>query len=95
MRILVIEDDPEVASYLCKGLDESGHTVDQADDGKNGLVLATSEDYDAIIIDRMLPGIDGLTIVKSVRAADIKTFILIFALNSRLLGVPYCLLSHE
>jgi two-component system OmpR family response regulator len=79
MRILVIEDDPEVASYLCKGLNESGHTVDQADDGKNGLVLATSEDYDAMIIDRMLPGIDGLTIVKSVRAADIKTFILILS----------------
>jgi len=79
MRVLLIEDDPEVAAYIEKGLGESGHTVDPARDGKNGLVLATTEDYDAMIIDRMLPGIDGLTIVKSVRAADIHTPILILS----------------
>jgi len=79
MRILVIEDDQHVASYLDKGLSESGHSVDLARDGKNGLVLATGEDYDAMVIDRMLPGIDGLTIVKSVRAAGIKTAILILS----------------
>ena len=79
MRVLLIEDDPEVAAYIEKGLGESGHTVDQAQDGKNGLVLATTEDYDAMVIDRMLPGVDGLTIVKSVRAADIHTPILILS----------------
>lgn len=79
MHILVIEDDHDVASYLEKGLTESGHVVDLACDGKDGLVLASSENYDAIIIDRMLPGIDGLTIVKSVRATGIKTSILILS----------------
>jgi len=79
MRILLIEDDTEVAAYIAKGLSESGHTVDQAHDGKSGLVLATTEDYDVMIIDRMLPGMDGLTIVKSVRAADIHTPVLILS----------------
>ncbi|MBT8127542.1 MAG: response regulator transcription factor [Gammaproteobacteria bacterium] len=79
MRLLLIEDDLEVAAYLEKGLNESGHTVDAAHDGKNGLALATTEDYDAMIIDRMLPGIDGLKIVKSIRAAGIDTPILILS----------------
>ena len=79
MRILVIEDDAVVASYLEKGLGEAGYTVDLADDGKNGLVLASTEEYDAMIIDRMLPGVDGLTIVKSVRATENKTPILILS----------------
>ena len=79
MRVLLIEDDAEVAAYIAKGLSESGHKVDQAQDGKNGLGLATTEDYDVMIIDRMLPGIDGLTIVKSLRAAEIHTPILILS----------------
>jgi two-component system OmpR family response regulator len=79
MRILLIEDDTEVAAFIEKGLGELGHTVDKAADGKSGLVFATTEDYDIMIIDRMLPGVDGLTIVKSVRAADIHTPILILS----------------
>ena len=79
MRLLLIEDDPEVANYIHKGLSEAGHTVDAANDGKTGLLLATTEDYDVMIIDRMLPGLDGLTIVKSVRAANIPTPILILS----------------
>ena len=79
MRLLLIEDDPGVAAYIQKGLNESGHTVDPASDGKSGLALATSEDYDAMIIDRMLPGIDGIKIVKSIRAAGIDTPILILS----------------
>ena len=58
MRVLVIEDDRELASYLAKGLKEAGHTSDHAADGKDGLLLAASEPYDAIVVDRMLPGID-------------------------------------
>ncbi len=79
MRVLVVEDDSQVAAYLVKGLKEQGHNVDHAADGKNGLFLATSEDYDAMIIDRMLPELDGLAIVKSVRAAGKTTPILILS----------------
>jgi two-component system OmpR family response regulator len=79
MRVLVVEDDPQVAAYLVKGLKEQGHNVDHAADGKNGLFLATSEDYDAMIIDRMLPELDGLAIVKSVRAAGKTTPMLILS----------------
>ena len=79
MRVLVIEDDPDVAAYLVKGLREQGYNVDSAEDGKNGLFLANSEDYDVMIVDRMLPGIDGLSIVKSVRAQARNTPILILS----------------
>ncbi len=79
MRILVIEDDPEVLSFVARGLTEQGHTVDQATDGPSGLLLATTESYDVMIVDRMLPELDGLTIVKSVRGADISTPMLILS----------------
>jgi two-component system OmpR family response regulator len=70
VRILVIEDDAAVAAYIRKGLDELGYTVDIADNGKDGLFLATSETYDALIVDRMLPQIDGLTLVITLRASN-------------------------
>ncbi|MFT5221103.1 MAG: two-component system OmpR family response regulator [Gammaproteobacteria bacterium] len=79
MHVLVVEDDSQVAAYLVKGLKEQGHNVDHAADGKNGLFLASSEDYDAMIIDRMLPELDGLVIVKSVRAAGKTTPMLILS----------------
>jgi len=79
MRVLVVEDDSQVAAYLLKGLKEQGHNVDHAADGKNGFFLATSEEYDAMIIDRMLPELDGLAIVKSVRAAGKTTPMLILS----------------
>jgi two-component system OmpR family response regulator len=79
MRVLVVEDDPEVSAYLLKGLKEQGHNVDKAADGKDGLLLANSEDYDVMIIDRMLPALDGLAIVKSVRAAGKDTPMLILS----------------
>ena len=59
MHILLIEDDADVAAYISKGLNEAGHTVNLAHDGKRGLGLSTTEDYDVMIIDRMLPGISG------------------------------------
>ncbi len=73
MRILVIEDDPSVAEFICRGLREAGHTVDHADNGKDGLFLATTENYDALIVDRMLPGVDGLSIIRTLRASDNHT----------------------
>ena len=79
MRILVIEDDEQTASYLRKGLKESGHAVDWSKDGRDGLYMATSEPYDLLIVDRMLPGIDGLSIVKVLRSDGIKTPILILS----------------
>jgi two-component system OmpR family response regulator len=79
MRILVIEDDQEVGNYLVKGLKESDHVVDYAADGKEGFMLAASENYDVMIIDRMLPGMDGLSIIKGVRAAGNQTPVLILS----------------
>lgn len=79
MRILVIEDDREAASWLVKGLREAGHVVDLASEGLEGLNLALEAIYDVCIIDRMLPLMDGLTVIKRMRAADLKTPVLILS----------------
>lgn len=79
MRVLVIEDDREVANYLIKGLRESDYVVDHAPDGKEGMMLANSEEYDVMIIDRMLPSMDGLNIIKTVRATGNQTPVLILS----------------
>lgn len=69
MRILMVEDDKVVSQFVAKGLRESGHVVEQANNGNDGLFLATSEPFDAIILDRMLPGgSDGLRIVETLRS---------------------------
>ncbi len=69
MKILVIEDDATTGTYIARGLREEGHVVDLIDDGRTGLVAATSGAHDVLIVDRMLPGIDGLTLVKTLRGA--------------------------
>lgn len=79
MKILVVEDDRETATYLTKGLNESGYTVDCASDGREGLFLATGGDYNAMILDRMLPGIDGLSLLGALRGAEIRTPALILS----------------
>ena len=79
MRILVIEDDSSVLDYIGKGLRESGFTVDQVADGKDGLYKASAEKYDALVVDRMLPGVDGLTIIRTLRGADNNTPALILS----------------
>src|SRR5918912_3354540 len=79
MKILVIEDDRETAEYLTKGLRESGYTVDHAADGREGLFLGTSGSYDALVVDRMLPGMDGLAVIAALRAANIRTPTLILS----------------
>lgn len=73
MKILIVEDDATVAGYINKGLTEAGHSTDVANDGKRGLALATSEKYDVIVLDRMLPHIDGITLLSTIRAAGDKT----------------------
>jgi two-component system, OmpR family, response regulator len=77
MRILLIEDDRQTSAYVTKGLTEEGHIVDALADGREGLVQATSEPYDLVIVDRMLPGLDGLGLVKTLRATGSKVPILI------------------
>lgn len=76
MRILVIEDDKDAAAYMAKGLGESGHTADLAHNGKDGLLMAATERYDALVVDRMLPGLDGLSLVKTLRATGNRTPVL-------------------
>jgi two-component system OmpR family response regulator len=73
MRILVIEDDIDTAAYLAKGLSEFGHNVNLAHDGKDGFFMALDQPYDAMIVDRMLPGIDGLSIIRAIRASGNQT----------------------
>lgn len=76
MRILVIEDDPDTAAYVVAGLETGGHAADVAPDGREGLILATGYTYDVIVVDRMLPGFDGLVIVRRLREAGIETPVL-------------------
>ena len=79
MRLLVVEDDRDVNAYIAKGLREHGHTVDTAYNGKDGLFMATTEAYDALVLDRMLPEIDGLKLLKTLRGADNNTPVLILS----------------
>jgi len=76
MRVLVIEDDQEAAAYMAKGLKEQGYVVDHAATGPDGLALATAETYDLLIVDRMLPGMDGLVVVEALRKSDNQTPVL-------------------
>jgi two-component system OmpR family response regulator len=79
MRVLVIEDDRETAQYLQKSLKESGHSADLAADGETGLSLAETGLYDVMIVDRMLPKLDGLSVVKSLRTGGVRTPVLILS----------------
>ena len=79
MRVLVIEDDTDVARYIVKALKEAGHIHVHADNGTDGLFLATTEEFDVMIVDRMLPGPDGLTIIRTLRASDTNTPALILS----------------
>ena len=76
MRLLIIEDDAETAAHLARGLQESGHAVDHAVNGRAGLERAQTAAYDALIVDRMLPELDGLSLVRELRAAGNTTPVL-------------------
>jgi two-component system OmpR family response regulator len=84
MKILVVEDNERVARFVTRGLREAGHTVEHANNGRDGLFIAASEPYDVIVLDRMLPGnIDGLGIIEALRKSGNRTPILILsALNN-------------
>jgi two-component system, OmpR family, response regulator len=79
MRVLLIEDDRQMADYLRKALSEVGAVADHAADGREGLLQAASGDYDALIVDRMLPGLDGLAIIRTLRASGNQTPVLILS----------------
>jgi two-component system OmpR family response regulator len=76
MKFLLIEDDLETAAYIRRGLEQEGHVVDHAEEGNQGLLLAADTSYSVLIVDRMLPSMDGVTIVKAMRAADVRTPVL-------------------
>ena len=77
MRLLVVEDDKDVAGFVIKGLKEAGHVVEHADNGRDGLFIAASQEFDAIILDRMLPGgVDGLRVLETLRGQKNDTPVL-------------------
>ncbi len=90
-RILLVEDDADTADYILKGLREAGFTAEHVADGRDGLYMASSSDFDAIVMDRMVPGMDGLSVTKAVRAAGVGTPILILSalahLDERVTGL--------
>ena len=79
MRVLIVEDDETIASFLAKGLGEAGFAVDRASEGRTGLDLALSTPFDAAIVDVMLPGLDGLALVESLRRRGVRTPVLILS----------------
>jgi two-component system OmpR family response regulator len=76
MRVLVVEDDTDTAAYIVDSLRQGGHLADQVADGRDALFLATSKTYDVMVVDRMLPGLEGLALVQSIRASGVQTPIL-------------------
>jgi heavy metal response regulator len=83
MRILVIEDQPKIASFVKRGLKEEGYSIDIAGDGEEGLFLAKTQDYDLIILDLMIPKIDGLTVCHQLRQNQITSPILILTVKDQ------------
>ncbi|MGH6815332.1 MAG: response regulator transcription factor [Hyphomicrobiaceae bacterium] len=79
MRILIIEDDRETAHFLQRALRESGHSADLAFDGEEGWTLARDGGYDVLVVDRMLPRLDGLSVVRNLRAEGVRTPVLILS----------------
>jgi two-component system OmpR family response regulator len=83
-KLLVVEDDEATANYIAKGMIEEGFSVDRAENGRDGLFLASDGAYDAIVLDRMLPGMDGMAVLAALRAAGIETPVIILSA----LGTP-------
>ncbi len=73
MRVLLVEDDPATSAYVAKGLRELGHSVEAVADGREGVLRGSAGEFDVVVVDRMLPGLDGLGLVRTLRAAGVKT----------------------
>ena len=91
MRVLLIEDDLKTAAFISKGLKEAGFVVDHVTDGESGLQMASEEPYDAAIVDVMLPKMDGLALIESLRRQEIKTPVIVLSakrsVNDRVKGL--------
>ncbi|MCB1955062.1 MAG: response regulator transcription factor [Rhodocyclaceae bacterium] len=79
MKILLVEDDASQARFVIRGLQEAGHRVTHAPDGREGLFLATTESFDLIVLDRMLPRVDGLAVLRTLRASSIATPVIVLS----------------
>src|ERR1700722_14393370 len=79
MRVLVVEDDAKIASFVVRGLKQAGYAVDHAPDGETGLALAESTGYDAAVVDVMLPGLDGISLVRRLRSAGRQVPVLLLS----------------
>src|SRR4051812_17122121 len=82
MKILLIEDDEETVRYVARGLEEEGHLVEAVTNGRDGMFRAAGGSHDLLIVDRMLPGLDGLALVQTIRAAGIQTPVLFLTTRS-------------
>lgn len=91
MKLLIVEDDPTIAAFICKGFREQGYTVNHVADGREALALACTQPHDAAIIDLMLPGLDGLSLIRELRARGQQMPILILSarhsVDDRVLGL--------
>jgi two-component system, OmpR family, response regulator len=91
VRVLLVEDEPLISEFIAKGLREAGHSVDHTANGTDGLHMATHETYDALILDRMLPGLEGLELLRILRASGHRTPVLILSslgdVEQRVLGL--------
>ena len=76
MKVMLLEDDSEIGTWVRDGLTRAGHTVDWVTDGKDAMVLATTSSFDVLVLDRMVPGLDGLSVLKAIRAAKVATPVL-------------------
>src|ERR1700733_15976785 len=98
MRLLIIEDDRDAADYLVKAFREVGHVADQAGDGEEGLQLALDGEYDVLIVDRMLPKRDGLSVIGALRTKSLETPVLILSalgqVDDRAKGLRTCPGDH-
>jgi len=84
MKVMVLEDDEEIGASLRDGLSRPGHTLDSLTDCKDALVAATTHQYDVLVLDRMVPGLDGLSVLKSIRAAKVQTPVLFLTAMSEI-----------
>jgi two-component system, OmpR family, response regulator len=76
MKVMILEDDVEIGAWVRDGLSRAGHTVDWVTDGKDALIAVTTREFDVLVLDRMVPGLDGLSLLKSIRAAKVRTPVL-------------------
>ena len=84
MKVLIVEDEPKIAGALSRGLKQEKYIVEVCDDGESGLASALGDEYDVIILDRMLPGMDGIEICRQIRANNITTPIIILTAKSQI-----------